>query len=122
MARILVIDDDAEMRAVLQQALTAAGHEVALAADGGQGMELLRATPADLVVTDLFMPRQEGIETIVQLRRDFPELPIIAISGNPEATDMLTVARRLGAVKTLEKPFQPQELLSAVAEVLQGRP
>ncbi len=122
MARILVIDEDAEMRAMLLQMLTAAGHQVALAAEGGQGMELFRATPADLLVTNLFMPNQEGLKTIVHLRRDIPKLPIIAICGKRDATDMLSAARRLGALQTLEEPLLSQEVLSVIAEVLQPRP
>jgi len=118
MERILVIDDDAEMRAMLEQTLKSAGHEVVLAANGKQGVKCYRANPTKLVITDLYMPEKEGLETIIELGREYPEVAIIAISGKPTASALLSIAGRLGAVKTITKPFQPQELLSAVGEVL----
>jgi DNA-binding NtrC family response regulator len=72
----------------------------------------------DLVITDLCMPNQEGLETIIELRRDSPKVVIIAMSGKAFARAMLTIATRLGAVETLEKPFQPPELLGAVVRAL----
>lgn len=121
MGQILVIDDDPEMRAMLEQTLRAAGHEVQLAADGKSGIELNRAKPVNLVVTDLYMPGKEGVETIMELHRDFPELAIIAMSGKHGASSLLAATRKLGAARTLEKPFQPHELLTAVEEVLRDR-
>ena len=118
MARILVIDNDADVRALLEQMLEPAGHEVSLAADGREGMKLHRAAPADLVITDLFMPNQEGLETIIELRKDFPEVRIIAMSGKDAASAMLRAAQQLGANRVLQKPFFPLELLVAVEEVL----
>jgi CheY-like chemotaxis protein len=119
MATILVIDDDSDMRALLDETLRAAGHVAVLAGDGREGMAKLRASMPDLVITDLFMPNQEGLETIVELRRDFRHVSIIAISGDASARAMLSIARRLGAVEVLVKPFQPDELLSAVTKTLQ---
>jgi CheY-like chemotaxis protein len=118
MARILVIDDEADMRALLDEMLRAGGHEVVLACDGRDGVAKYRANRADLVITDLFMPNQEGLETIVELRRDFPGVVIIAMSGKTSASAMLSIAVRLGAVEVLIKPFQPAELLGAVARAL----
>ncbi len=118
MARILVIDDDPDMRALLDEMLRAGGHEVVLAGDGRDGVAKYRANRADLVITDLCMPNQEGLETIVELRRDFPGVVIIAMSGKTFARTMLSIARRLGAVEDLMKPFQPAELLAAVARAL----
>jgi CheY-like chemotaxis protein len=118
MARILVIDDDPDMRALLEQTLKSAGHEVALAADGREGLEQYRAKPAGLVITDLYMPNQGGLETIMELRRRFPEVVIIAISGKPEAGTMLSIAQKLGAVEVLQKPFVADELLAAVGKAL----
>jgi CheY-like chemotaxis protein len=117
-AAILVIDDDADTREVIKVTLEGAGHQVTLASEGRQGMQAFRAKRADLVITDLYMPDQEGLETIKQLRLEFPDLPIIAISGKPTGGTMLTVAQRLGATAALQKPFMPQELLSAVEEAL----
>jgi CheY-like chemotaxis protein len=118
MARILVIDDDTEMRAMLEQTLRSAGHEVALAEDGKQGVALYRAQPAALVLTDLFMPNREGLETIIELRKDYPGILIIAMCGKPGAGGLLSIAQRLGAARVIQKPFHPHELLQAVEEVL----
>jgi CheY-like chemotaxis protein len=118
-ARILVIDDNEETRLMLEEALVLAGHEVVLAADGKEGMRQYRLKPADVVITDLFMPNQEGLETIVGLMRQWPDTAIIAISGNFEASSMLLVARQLGATEVLQKPFFPDELIGVVEKVLQ---
>lgn len=118
MAYILVIDDDPDTREVLQSTLESAGHEVALASEGRQGVERYRARRPDLVITDLYMPGQEGLETIKQLRMEFPEVRIVAMSGKPAGGTMLTVAQRLGATAVLHKPFLPEELLKAVEQAL----
>ena len=81
MARILVIDDDNEVREMICTLLARQGHEVTQAADGQAGIHSYRNHPVDLIITDLFMPVKEGLETIVDLRREFPNLRIIAISG-----------------------------------------
>ena len=98
MARIVVIDDDRSCRETVRRALVLDGHEVELAAEGEEGMRLCRAHPPDLVITDLFMPGKEGMETIQALRREFPDVGIIAVSGSIRrgAGDLLAVARRLG--------------------------
>ena len=118
MARILVIDDDADMRALLEQTLKSSGHEVALAADGREGVREYQAKAADLVITDLYMPNQEGLETIIELRRRFPEVSIIAMSGRIAAGTMLSIAQKLGAVDVLQKPFVAEEILAAVGKAL----
>ncbi len=123
MPYILLIDDDELLRGVLAKALDHAGHQVIQAADGQQGVELARATPVDLVITDLIMPVQEGVETIVKLRRERPDLPIIAISGGVTNSKIyLEIASRIGAKRILAKPFTPQELLAVIAEVLGENP
>ena len=123
MARILLIDDDGPLRTVLAEALTAAGQEVFQAEDGRQGVEVFRAALPDVVVTDLIMPGKEGIETIAELRKDFPDLPIIAISGGaPNSKLYLDLAQRLGARRVIAKPFYVQELLRAIEEVLTPPP
>jgi len=118
MAKILVIDDDPDMRTMLGNILSSLGHEVFMAADGREGVRQFRVRRTNLVITDLFMPTQEGIETISQLRKEFPELPIIATSGKTGAHTMLSIAQRLGAVATLEKPFFAHQIVSAVDEAL----
>ena len=118
--KILVIDDDDQMRVLLRQVMEWAGHEVVAAADGRAGMLMQRQHGADLVITDLIMPEQEGLETITALRRDYPGLKIIAISGGgrigPEA--YLPAARELGADRVFSKPFDVQELAETVRELL----
>ena len=123
MAQILLIDDDDLLRGVLAKALGHAGHDVIQAADGQQGIELSRATTVDLVITDLIMPVKEGVETIVQLRRERPQLPIIAISGGVTNSEVyLKIAAKIGAKRILAKPFTPQELLATIREVLGEEP
>ena len=118
MAVILVIDDDPDTRDLLKATLESAGHEVVLAPEGRQGVQSYRNRRTDLVITDLYMPGQEGLETIKQMRMEFPEVPIIAISGRPTGSTMLTVAKRLGAKDVLQKPFLPAELLKVVEQAL----
>jgi DNA-binding response OmpR family regulator len=118
MARILVIDDDTQFRTTLEKILKAANYEVVLAADGNEGIQKQNAEPMDLIIIDLFMPEREGLETIQQLRKDFPELPIIAISGNDMSGPMLTIASKLGADKILQKPFNAGIILKAIQEVV----
>jgi CheY-like chemotaxis protein len=119
--RILVIDDDPYVRSLLRRILELEGHEVAEAADGDAGAALFRSAPADLVITDIIMPSGDGALTIRQLRRDFPGLKVIAVSGGGEiagADTCLNVAARAGAQRTLSKPFKKDELLEAVTDVL----
>ena len=122
MARILIIDDDELLRSVLAKALTHAGHTVIQAADGRQGVDLVRATEVDVAVTDLIMPVQVGVETIVTLRRDKPVLPIIAMSGGTSNSKLyLEIAGKIGARHILSKPFLPKELLDLIDELLADR-
>jgi len=119
MARILFIDDDESLRNVVGKALTYAGHEVIQAADGQQGLDLARSTRVDLVITDLVMPVQEGVETILTLRREQPKLPVIAISGGMSNSRLyLEIAAKIGARRILAKPFTPRELLQEIEDVL----
>jgi DNA-binding NtrC family response regulator len=118
MARILVIDDDKDMRALLALALTSEGHEVVSASNGREGFKECLAKVADLVITDLYMPDRDGMETIHQFREVFPEVPIIAMSGKTSAETMLSISKKLGAVEGLQKPFLQDELLAAVKKAL----
>jgi DNA-binding response OmpR family regulator len=114
----LVIDDDEAMRLALAGTLKASGYDVATAADGAAGLVQYRSAPADLVIVDLYMPGKEGLETLVQLRREFPNVVVIAMSGNRNLGLMLRAAERLGAVQTIAKPFEPAELLALVQKAL----
>ena len=119
MPRILLIDDDHLLRSVVAKALGHAGYTVVQAGDGRQGVELASVTPVDLVITDLIMPVQEGMETIMVLRREQPELPIIAISGGLSNSPLyLQSAEKIGAKRILQKPFTPRELLEVINDVL----
>ena len=114
--RVLVIDDDADVRDLIKALLESEGFEVAVAADGREGIELQKRNPAAVVVTDIFMPGKEGIETIAELRREFPQTSIVVVSGGTPLTgkDYGPVARELGAVESLKKPFRPRELINIV--------
>mgnify|MGYP001337934185 CR=1 FL=1 len=120
MTSILLIEDDKLLREVLATALTQHGYAVAQAEDGEQGVKLFRAGPTDLVITDIVMPNKDGVATIADLRRDYPKLGIIAISGNvPHGRGLyLKIAGGLGATRTLAKPFAHATLLTAINEVL----
>src|SRR5881392_1100963 len=118
MPRILVIDDDPSVRSLLEQTLQSAGHEVALATDGREGLEQFLTKPPDLVITDIYMPNQEGLETIVELRKRSPDVRLIAMSARPAAVTMLSIAQKLGTIEVLQKPFLAEELLAAVGKAL----
>jgi DNA-binding response OmpR family regulator len=122
MPRILLIDDDDQLRQVLEKVLVRAGYEVVSAGNGREAGKVLDGFTPDLVITDLVMPEQEGLETIRSLRKTNPGLPIMAISGSvgPGSGDFLKVARLLGVNATLAKPFEPKELVAKVSEVLSG--
>jgi CheY-like chemotaxis protein len=120
MASILIVDDDQAVRHMMRRALERAGHHVSEAPDGAEGMRLYRAAPTDLVITDLYMPGQDGIETIQQLRDEFPHSRIVAMSGGASASadGPLQDAAMFGADATLAKPFTMQRLTDVVAEIL----
>jgi len=115
--RILIIEDNADVRTFMKLALEMAGYEVTAAEDGRLGLELQRREPADIVITDIFMPFKDGIETIVELREQFPDTRIIAMSGGGQhlkKSEYLWAAREFGAITTLQKPFDVDQLLEAV--------
>lgn len=121
MSRVLLIDDDAELRAALAEALLEAGFEVVEASDGARGVRIQRENPVDVVVSDIFMPEQEGIETMSKLRSMYPALRIIAISGGVAKSgnyNYLPVAMDMGADRCLQKPFKIAQLLSTIRELL----
>lgn len=118
-ASILVVDDDADVRSVLVRMLEIGGYKVFEAGDGKQAVAEAHAHPIDLLITDLVMPEQEGIETIKLLRKEYPALKIIAISG-AFGGDFLAVAGYLGATETLQKPLQLDAILSTVERVLKS--
>jgi CheY-like chemotaxis protein len=120
MGRILIIDDDVQILNMLRQILEREGYEVVSAINGNEGIRLYREKPTDLIITDLIMPEKDGIETIMELRRDFPDVKIIAISGGGRSHPgpYLNSAKELGAQYTFAKPVKRKELLKAVRELL----
>ena len=118
MPTLLLIDDDNQIRPFYRLALERAGYGVAEAADGLDGVRAYRKSPADVVVCDLFMPGQDGLQTIRELRRLSPEVKVVAMSAGGEGP--LAEALALGAAAALEKPFGLAELLGAVRRALSG--
>ena len=116
MAKILVIEDEDNMRAMLCDALEMAGHSVVLASSGAEGVQQFKKEGADLVITDLFMPGMGGDETITALRALAPELKIIAMSGTSVDRGEAELAHKLGVLRVLQKPFLLKNLFAAVAE------
>jgi DNA-binding NtrC family response regulator len=123
MAKILVIDDDAIVRITIVQLLEEAGHQVLWAVDGLQGMAVFRSGHPDLVITDMIMPEQEGIQTIAEILKAEPNAKIIAVSGGGRIgnTDFLKMAKVRGAMAVIPKPFDMDELLALVEYCLSGR-
>jgi DNA-binding response OmpR family regulator len=121
MARILVVDDEVEVTMMLRDILERAGYEVIDAPDGEVALKVHQENPADLMIIDIIMPKKEGIETIMEVRRNFPEVKIIAISGGGrfEPGEYLMAAKEAGAMRTFSKPIGRDELLDAVRELLE---
>jgi DNA-binding NtrC family response regulator len=122
MSRILVIDDEAGIRGVLQTLLTREGHSVHCASDGAAGLAAFAEAKPDLVITDIIMPEKAGIEIIREIRDRDTAIPIIAISGGGRSgnASLLPIAAKFGATATLTKPFGASTLLETVRRVLPG--
>lgn len=122
-ARIIVVDDQEPIRRIIRRALESEGYDVLEASDGEMGVNLLRRSGAALVITDIFMPGQDGIETLRQIRKEFPNVKVVAMSGGGRTgQDLIEGAKVLGATRTLEKPFTARDVVALVEEVLRGRP
>ena len=117
MAKILVVDDEPQMRRLIARILTGAGHKVHEAANGRDGIGVFQRVHPALVITDIVMPEMEGIEMIRELRQEAPTIPILAISGGGPAV-YLRAATGLGATATLAKPFGAAAFLSTVERLL----
>ena len=124
MESILIIDDEPQIRSMIRLVLERAGYSVMEAADGVEGIRRFHENPAHLIVTDLIMPNKDGIGMIIELKKEFPDVKIIAMSGGglnrPEG--YLRGAQKLGAACTLSKPINRQELLRVVKDTLGIKP
>ena len=126
MAKILIVDDDNAVQATIRLLLERAGHSVVVASDGRKGLAAFEAGDFDLLFLDIFMPGMDGLETMRLIHQRQPLIPIIVISGNPvtwdsaSGPDFLTMATKLGAVSSLQKPFKPAALLAAVTGCLEA--
>ena len=122
MERVLIIDDEQQIRSMLRLMLERDGYEVIEAPDGIEGIKAYRQKPADLIITDLIMPNKDGIGMIIELQKEFPDVKIIAMSGGglnkPEG--YLKGAKKLGAACTLTKPIDREKMLRAVKNVIKG--
>ena len=125
MARILIVDDEPAVQLTIRLLLERAGHSVVTAGDGRNGLAIFEAEAFDLLFVDIFMPGMDGLETMRRVRQQQPLIPIIVMSGHlvpSDATsgpDFLNMATRLGAVRCLQKPFRPADLLAAVEGCLE---
>jgi DNA-binding NtrC family response regulator len=118
--RILVVDDEEQIRLMLSQMLAHAGYEVHTAENGDDGMAMVGRYDFDLIITDMIMPVKDGLKFIMELVRDYPDLKILAISGGGaiKAERYLTMAGYLGDIATLEKPFKREVMLTLVEQQL----
>ena len=122
MKRILVVDDDEQIRSMMLKILQIAGYEVSGAVNGEQAIRIFYEKPADLLITDMLMPVMSGSKLISTLKGNFPDLKIIAISGGGRAyqpENYLAYAKEIGAHKILKKPTSRCEILQAVKDVLE---
>ena len=119
--RILIIDDEEDIRDYLREILEDSGFEVVDAANGLSGQKLFRQKPTDLIITDILMPEKGGFEAILELHREFPEVKIFAISGGGRVSSevYLEVAKDLGAIRTFAKPVNAKELIAEISNLFQ---
>jgi DNA-binding response OmpR family regulator len=124
MARLLIVDDDADFRDFMETALRRAGHDVECVSDGAAALKHVQRSPVDLVVTDIFMPHSDGIELSARLRAEFASLPVIGVTGG--APDLAAVMGRAmvasGTATVLKKPFSARELVDEVERTLGQKP
>ena len=125
LAKILIVDDDQAVQVTIRLLLERAGHQVVAASGGQRGLDQLRRGDFDLLFLDIFMPGMDGFETMWLVRQQYPSVQIVVISGHAmpldsaPGPDFLTMATKLGAVSSLQKPFRPDALLRVVAACLE---
>jgi len=118
--RVLFVDDEADLRLTMQSALEIAGYSVEVAANGKEALAIQRARPADVLITDIFMPDADGFEAIDGFRREFPQTRLVIISGGAQFArgDYLSAAKLMGVDATLQKPFEIETLLSTLRSLV----
>jgi DNA-binding NtrC family response regulator len=123
-AKVLVVDDEAEVRALLRRQLTKLGHEVFEAADGVGALQLLETTPIGLVITDAYMAEVDGMELLVRIQQRGLRMPVVMISGGGYLSrdEVLAMAKGCGAVATLDKPFSAEQLRLTMEPLLKPLP
>jgi len=120
MKKILIIDDDQAIQQMVKRLTERAGYAAEMASNGEEGMMLIEENSFDLVITDIIMPKKEGIEIITIIRKNYPQIKIIAMSGGGRFTPegYLKSAKILGADKVFTKPFNHREMLEAIDELI----
>ncbi len=118
MGTILIIDDEPEIRLLLRMVLESDGHTITEASDGFEGIKSFRESPVDVIITDLIMPGKEGLETISELKKEYPDIKIVAMSGGRQ--NHLETAKLLGATEVFKKPFENKELKLTIRRLLHG--
>lgn len=116
MARILIMDDDASVRTALKTLLQNEGHEITEAHNAAEGAKIYTTSAPDLIITDLLMPERDGVEALLELRSQYPDIKTIVISG--DAPEFLPIVEDLGAGRTIAKPFKNKDVIAAVNELL----
>ena len=117
--KILVVDDDAFLRGLTGEALETAGYEIVVASDGAEAIKKARDENFDLVVTDILMPKRDGMDVIQEIKQTRPSLKILAISSGGAAghVSVLQIAEANGSDGSLQKPFTPAQLLEKISEI-----
>lgn len=121
MTTVLIVDDEPSLREMVIQMIESTGYDVIEAGNGIEANNVCKETAVDLIITDIIMPGKNGIELIVDVKKEHPDIPILAISGggsSPPQTDILDVAKLLGANNILKKPFSMDDLLSSVNSII----
>ena len=122
MAKILIIEDAADFRVAYREMLEGEGYEVIEAVNGIEGLERLKSETVDLIITDIMMPEKGGIETIIDIRKDYPDVKIIAISGavSPDSETLLRLTNQYKVSRVLGKPIRFKELFETIDELLKS--
>lgn len=123
MVRILVVDDEESVRDMVKAMIEPAGYDVIEAGNGAEACDACKEAPVDLIITDIVMPEKNGIDLIMDVKKEYPDIPVIAISGGGGITgryDYLEIAKLVGAENILKKPFAMADLRSAVDNILKN--